>query len=123
MDRLWILLLLTLALAESSIYPRGLFINLHNGELCLNSLQCKSCCCHRTKGLGLARCADKAAENQECSLKSLYGVYYKCPCERGLICDADRTIVGSIVNSDFGICKDPSNKISNEKEERKKHGD
>ncbi|XP_039179338.1 colipase [Crotalus tigris] len=121
MDRLWILLLLTLALAESSVHPRGLFLNLDNGELCLHSVQCKSRCCHRKTGLSLARCADKAAENQECSLKSLYDVYYKCPCERGLICDTDRTIVGSVVNSDFGICKDPSNKISSEKEERKKY--
>ncbi|XP_013909337.1 PREDICTED: colipase isoform X1 [Thamnophis sirtalis] len=122
MDRLWILSLLTFALAESTIHPRGLFINLENGELCLNSHQCKSHCCHRTTGLSLARCANKAAENQECSLKSLYGVYYKCPCEEGLICDADRTIVGSIVNSDFGICKDPSSKISSDKKERKKYG-
>ncbi|ETE67390.1 hypothetical protein L345_06824, partial [Ophiophagus hannah] len=52
---------------------------------------------------------------------SLYSVYYKCPCERGLICDADRTIVGSVVNSDFGICKDPSNKINSDKKERKKY--
>ncbi|XP_015677430.1 colipase-like [Protobothrops mucrosquamatus] len=80
MDRLWILLLLTLALAEASVHPRGLVLNL-----------------------------------------SLYEVYYKCPCESGLICDTDRTIVGSIVNSDFGICKDPSNKISSEKKERKKY--
>ncbi|XP_026533925.1 colipase [Notechis scutatus] len=124
MDRLWILLLLTLALAESPSHPRGLLINLNNGELCLNSLQCKSLCCHRPKGLSLARCANKAAENQECSLKSLYGVYYKCPCESGLICDADRTIVGSIVNSDFGICKDPSNFVINsDKKERKKYGE
>ncbi|XP_070604620.1 colipase [Erythrolamprus reginae] len=122
MDRFWILLLLTLALAESLGHPRGLIVNLDYGELCLNSLQCKSRCCHRRTGLSLARCAFKAAENQECSLKSLYGVYYKCPCERGLICDGDRTIVGSIVNTDFGICKDPSNQISNEKQGRKKYG-
>ena len=40
------------------------------------------------------------------SLQSPYGVYYKCPCESGLTCDADKTIVGSITNSYFGICKD-----------------
>lgn len=40
------------------------------------------------------------------SPQSLYGVYYKCPCESGLTCEADRSIVGSITNSDFGICKD-----------------
>ncbi|XP_042656098.1 colipase isoform X1 [Tyto alba] len=77
------------------------------GELCLQSAQCKSGCCHRVSGLSLARCAPKAAESQACSPKSIYGVYYKCPCESGLTCDADKTIVGSITNSDFGICKDP----------------
>ncbi|NXU67361.1 COL Colipase, partial [Horornis vulcanius] len=77
------------------------------GELCLQSAQCKSGCCHRANGLSLARCAPKAAEFQECSPKSIYGVYYKCPCERGLTCDADKTIVGSITNSNFGLCTDP----------------
>uniref|UniRef100_A0A8D0E708 Colipase n=1 Tax=Salvator merianae TaxID=96440 RepID=A0A8D0E708_SALMN len=105
MDKVWLLLLLTLALAESK--PKGLIMNLKNGELCLNSAQCISKCCHRTSGLSLARCADKAAENQECSLKNLIGVYYKCPCESGLSCDGDRTIIGSITNSDFGVCYDP----------------
>uniref|UniRef100_A0A8C8ZAH2 Colipase n=1 Tax=Prolemur simus TaxID=1328070 RepID=A0A8C8ZAH2_PROSS len=37
---------------------------------------------------------------------SLYGVYYKCPCERGLTCDADKTIVGAITNTNFGLCLD-----------------
>lgn len=39
------------------------------GELCLNSIQCKSRCCYRTSGLSLARCAPKASENSECSAK------------------------------------------------------
>lgn len=39
------------------------------GELCVNSAQCKSKCCHRTSGLSLARCAPKASENSECSAK------------------------------------------------------
>ncbi|XP_067913805.1 colipase-like isoform X2 [Heterodontus francisci] len=38
----------------------------------------------------------------------LYNVYYKCPCENGLKCDGDKTIIGSIMNTDFGICKDPN---------------
>ncbi|XP_010010902.1 PREDICTED: colipase [Nestor notabilis] len=38
----------------------------------------------------------------------LYGVYYKCPCESGLICDADKSIVGAITNTEFGICGDPA---------------
>ncbi|KAG8512118.1 Colipase, partial [Galemys pyrenaicus] len=99
------------------------------GELCLNSMQCKSRCCHRDTGMSLARCAPMASENSECSAKvggkrcpssphsphesfgsmspqTLYGVYYKCPCERGLTCEADKTIVGSITNTNFGICHD-----------------
>ena len=40
------------------------------------------------------------------SLQTLYGVYYKCPCERGLTCNGDKTIVGSITNTNFGVCLD-----------------
>uniref|UniRef100_A0AAA9SUL7 Colipase n=1 Tax=Bos taurus TaxID=9913 RepID=A0AAA9SUL7_BOVIN len=76
------------------------------GELCLNSAQCTSKCCHREDGLSLARCAPKASENSECSAFTLYGIYYKCPCERGLTCNVDKTIVGSITNTNFGVCLD-----------------
>ncbi|NXT08822.1 COL Colipase, partial [Prunella fulvescens] len=128
-----LLALLLLAPALLAQQERGLIFNLDTGELCLQSAQCKSGCCHRVDGLSLARCAPKAAESQECSpkvgarlcqgwarvghgphaalspcsLQSLYGVYYKCPCESGLTCDVDKTIVGSITNTDFGVCKDP----------------
>ncbi|NXB70317.1 COL Colipase, partial [Donacobius atricapilla] len=128
-----LLALLLLAPALPAQHERGLIFNLEIGELCLQSAQCKSGCCHRANGLSLARCAPKAAEFQECSprvgasllpglggmghvphtalspcsLQSIYEVYYKCPCERGLTCDADKTIVGSITNSNFGLCKDP----------------
>uniref|UniRef100_A0A7N5K9W6 Colipase n=1 Tax=Ailuropoda melanoleuca TaxID=9646 RepID=A0A7N5K9W6_AILME len=37
---------------------------------------------------------------------TLYGVYYKCPCERGLTCEGDKSIVGAITNTNFGICHD-----------------
>jgi len=77
-----------------------------NGELCLNSAQCKSKCCRHDALLSLARCEPKASENSECSPKTLYGVYKKCPCERGLTCEGDKTIVGSITNTNFGICND-----------------
>ncbi|RLV96958.1 hypothetical protein DV515_00012274 [Chloebia gouldiae] len=77
------------------------------GELCLKSVHCKSGCCHRDSGLSLARCAPKAAESQECSPRHISGIYYKCPCERGLSCHANKTIVGSITNRNFGVCKDP----------------
>ncbi|XP_034977156.1 colipase [Zootoca vivipara] len=107
----WVLLLLTLALAEAFSSQRGLIMNLDNGELCLNSLQCKSRCCHRESGLSLARCADKAAEFQECSRWHLTGIYYRCPCENGLSCEADRTIIGTITNTDYGICEDPARKL------------
>ncbi|XP_072700876.1 colipase [Ciconia boyciana] len=102
-----LLALLLLAPALSARHKRGLIFNLDTGELCLQSTQCKSGCCHRGSGLSLARCTPKAAEFQECSPKSIYGVYYKCPCESGLTCDANKTIVGSIANSNFGTCKDP----------------
>ncbi|XP_054504885.1 colipase [Agelaius tricolor] len=102
-----LLALLLLAPALLAQQERGLIFNLDTGELCLQSAQCKSGCCHRTDGLSLARCAPKAAETQECSPKSIYGVYYKCPCESGLTCEANKTIVGSIINKNFGVCKDP----------------
>ncbi|XP_008590220.1 PREDICTED: colipase isoform X2 [Galeopterus variegatus] len=37
---------------------------------------------------------------------SLYGIYYKCPCERGLTCQGDKSIVGSITNTNYGTCID-----------------
>ncbi|XP_062954176.1 colipase isoform X2 [Cynocephalus volans] len=37
---------------------------------------------------------------------SLYGIYYKCPCERGLTCQGDNSIVGSITNTNYGTCID-----------------
>ncbi|NXG57994.1 COL Colipase, partial [Hemiprocne comata] len=102
-----LLALLLLAPVLPAPHERGLIFNLDIGELCLQSAQCKSRCCHRTSSLSLARCAPRAAEFQECSPKNLYGTYYKCPCESGLTCDSDKTIVGSITNSNFGLCKDP----------------
>ncbi|MBN3304652.1 colipase [Amia ocellicauda] len=100
---------LAVALAAPPL-EKGLIVNLDNGELCFNSLQCKSSCCHRTSGVSLSRCAPQAAENQECSPKTLYGTYYRCTCESGLKCDVDISIGGSITNTNFGICVDPSAK-------------
>lgn len=37
------------------------------GEICLNSVQCKSKCCQHDTILGIARCTHKAMENSECS--------------------------------------------------------
>ncbi|NXJ95507.1 COL Colipase, partial [Corythaixoides concolor] len=102
-----LLALLLLAPALPAPHERGLIFNLDTGELCLQSVQCKSGCCQHSSSLSLARCSLKAAETQECSPTSLYGVYYKCPCESGLTCDADKTLVGSITNTNFGTCKDP----------------
>ena len=106
MEKVLVLLLVALAVVYAVPDPRGIIINLEDGELCLNSAQCKSSCCHRDTGLSLARCASKARENSECSAKTLYGVYYKCPCERGLTCEGDKSIVGAITNTNFGICHD-----------------
>ncbi|NXA94295.1 COL Colipase, partial [Melanocharis versteri] len=102
-----LLALLLLAPALSAQNERGLLFNLDTGELCLQSAQCKSGCCQRTSGLSLARCAPKAAEFQVCSPPNIYGIYYKCPCEKGLTCDSDKTIVGSITGSNTGVCTDP----------------
>ncbi|XP_048858964.1 colipase-like [Brienomyrus brachyistius] len=101
--------MLAVALAAPA-QEKGLILNLDIGELCVNSLQCKSSCCHRKNGLSLARCAPQAKENQECSPKTLYGTYYHCTCESGLKCDSDITIGGSITNTNFGFCVDPNDK-------------
>ncbi|XP_006050447.1 colipase [Bubalus kerabau] len=106
MEKVLVLLLVAFAVAYAVPDPRGIIINLDEGELCLNSAQCISKCCHREDGLSLARCAPKASENSECSALTLYGTYYKCPCERGLTCNVDKTIVGSITNTNFGVCLD-----------------
>uniref|UniRef100_A0A8C9QWU9 Colipase n=1 Tax=Spermophilus dauricus TaxID=99837 RepID=A0A8C9QWU9_SPEDA len=37
---------------------------------------------------------------------TIYGIYYKCPCERGLTCESDRTIIGAITNTNYGVCLD-----------------
>ncbi|XP_061486385.1 colipase [Rhineura floridana] len=110
MERVCVLLLLTLALAESFSNQRGIILNLDNGELCLSSLQCKSRCCHRENWLTLSRCADKAAEFQECSRKNL-SVYYKCPCESGLTCE-------TTANTGFGICHDSARQSKVKKEKQ-----
>lgn len=84
------------------------FINLDNGELCIEGIQCKSKCCFRRNGLDFARCAPLSKENAECSPNYIWDVYYRCPCEAGLKCETDRTIIGSITHTDFGICMDPN---------------
>ncbi|CAH6789963.1 Clps [Phodopus roborovskii] len=37
---------------------------------------------------------------------TIYGIYYRCPCERGLTCEGDKTILGAITNTNYGICLD-----------------
>ncbi|XP_038605731.1 colipase isoform X1 [Tachyglossus aculeatus] len=105
---LLLLLCLALGLATAAPQTRGLITNLKDGELCLQSFQCKSKCCQRDVGLNLARCSKKAAENSECSPKTIYDVYHKCPCEQGLTCETDWTIIGAITNTNYGICLDDS---------------
>ncbi|XP_072494520.1 colipase isoform X2 [Notamacropus eugenii] len=65
MEKVLILLLISLAVAYAAPDPRGLIINL-----------------------------------------TLYGIYYKCPCEKGLTCEGDKSIVGAITNTNFGVCHD-----------------
>ncbi|KFU89348.1 Colipase, partial [Chaetura pelagica] len=77
--RLLLALLLLLPPALPAPHERGLIFNLVRG-----TGDAESGGCHRKSGLSLARCAPRAAEFQECSPKSPYGVYYKCPCESGL---------------------------------------
>ncbi|XP_043925102.1 colipase-like [Protopterus annectens] len=83
------------------------FINLENGELCIEGIQCKSGCCYKRNLLDLARCAPLSKENEECSPDYIWDVYYRCPCEAGLKCETDRTITGGVTHTDFGICLDP----------------
>ncbi|XP_060786813.1 LOW QUALITY PROTEIN: colipase-like [Neoarius graeffei] len=106
------LMALALATTHETSDERGIIINLNNGELCFISAQCKSSCCHRHSATSLARCAPRSAENEVCSKKSLYGTYYYCTCEDGLKCEGDWSVGGSIVNTNFGTCKDP-HQVSN----------
>ncbi|XP_051009389.1 colipase [Acomys russatus] len=107
MAKAFVLLLVSLlAMAYAAPGPRGLILNLLDGEICLNSLQCSSGCCQHDTILGIARCTHKAMENSECSPKTLYGIYYRCPCERGLTCEGDRSIIGAITNTNYGVCLD-----------------
>ncbi|EHB07826.1 Colipase [Heterocephalus glaber] len=110
MEKVLVLLLIALAVAHAAPGPRGLIINLEDGELCLNSAQCKSKCCQHDSLLSLARCTHKASENSRCSPKTIYGIYYLCPCERGLACEGDKSIIGAITNTNYGTCRDPSSK-------------
>nr|AFM86970.1 colipase, pancreatic [Callorhinchus milii] len=87
---------------------KGLFLNLDNGELCIGSFQCESDCCQRDTALSLSRCFSKGPEGDLCSDHFLYNIYYRCPCERGLKCDGDKSFIGSITNTNFGTCKDPN---------------
>uniref|UniRef100_A0A8C5P1S4 Colipase n=1 Tax=Jaculus jaculus TaxID=51337 RepID=A0A8C5P1S4_JACJA len=115
MEKVLALLLVVLAVAYAAPGPRGLIVNLEDGEICMNSAQCKSSCCQHSTILGVARCTYKARENTECSPKTIYGIYYKCPCERGLTCEGDRSIIGAITNTNYGICLDVGrSKESNE---------
>ncbi|KAM4702253.1 colipase-like [Discoglossus pictus] len=103
-------LLLIVGLPSAEQSEAGFPFHLDPGDLCLQSPQCKSNCCRRKYGLSLSRCAPKAKESEECSPLHLYGVYYYCPCESGLVCEVDRTNVETITNTDFGYCVDPNDK-------------
>ena len=79
--------------------------NLDDGEVCINSMQCSSRACVHSTLLGTAHCAHKSREGEECSPQTIYGVYYRPPCERGLSCEGD----GS--GSQYGRCMDTGSEI------------
>ncbi|KAG9466831.1 hypothetical protein GDO78_016025 [Eleutherodactylus coqui] len=102
--RIRTVLMLVSLLSSFEVAQPELILDLNIGEFCLNSVQCISRCCQRESGLRVARCAPEAAESKECSPSVSYHVYYRCPCESRLVCEVD----GSIINSNFRICKDPN---------------
>ncbi|XP_066444106.1 keratin-associated protein 9-1-like isoform X1 [Eleutherodactylus coqui] len=61
-----------------------------NGDSCALNTLCKSGCCHSTsvsKTYQSGKCRPKAAENEECDLEPVGGLYNYCPCESGLVCE------------------------------------
>ncbi|XP_066444140.1 leucine-rich colipase-like protein 1 isoform X5 [Eleutherodactylus coqui] len=82
-----------------------------NGNHCALNTLCKSGCCqgplyYRNYQSGI--CNPKAAENEECNLEPLGGLYNYCPCESGLVCekDASRNMTYEIINDpNRRICK------------------
>ncbi|XP_066443985.1 leucine-rich colipase-like protein 1 isoform X2 [Eleutherodactylus coqui] len=61
-----------------------------NGDYCTLNTLCKSGCCrgplyYHTYKTG--KCRPKAAENKECNLEPVGGLYRHCPCESGLLCE------------------------------------
>lgn len=61
-----------------------LTMNIPDGGVCVNSMQCESKCC-RYVGDGsnvMQYCMPKVKFGEQYSSKTLYGVYYFCPCER-----------------------------------------
>ncbi|XP_066443769.1 leucine-rich colipase-like protein 1 isoform X2 [Eleutherodactylus coqui] len=66
-----------------------------NGDYCALNTLCKSGCCqgiwrYRTYKSGI--CKRKAAENEQCDLEPVGGLYKYCPCESGLVCEMDTSI-------------------------------
>ncbi|XP_066443961.1 leucine-rich colipase-like protein 1 isoform X3 [Eleutherodactylus coqui] len=61
-----------------------------DGDFCALNTLCKSGCCQgplydRSYKSGV--CKPKAAENRECNLEPVDGLYRHCPCESGLVCE------------------------------------
>ncbi|XP_066444047.1 keratin-associated protein 10-4-like isoform X2 [Eleutherodactylus coqui] len=61
-----------------------------NADYCALNTLCKSGCCRGptyapTYKSGI--CRPKAAENEECDLEPVGGLYNYCPCESGLVCE------------------------------------
>lgn len=77
-------------------------INLNDGELCLNSAQCKSTICKLlSTSNNIAVCVPKAKEGEICTAKTIYGIYYFPVCERGLTCTTPESS-----STEYGYCVD-----------------
>ncbi len=75
-------------------------ITLDDGEVCLNSMQCKNKSCINFTNLGLNYCMPKVDAGEECSPSSVYGVLYRANCARGLTCEGGTNSYGRCSTGD-----------------------
>ncbi|XP_066450216.1 uncharacterized protein [Eleutherodactylus coqui] len=69
-----------------------------NGDYCALNTLCKSGCCRGpfySQTYQSGKCRPQAAENEQCDLEPLGGLYNYCPCESGLVCEKDTSINGT----------------------------
>ncbi|XP_066443649.1 uncharacterized protein [Eleutherodactylus coqui] len=64
------------------------------GDLCSVNTGCNSGCCRTfagSKNKYKGTCRRKPKENDFCNLAPTPGLHYYCPCQKGLICEIDRS--------------------------------